>query len=139
VHDEIDGFGQLSYLDGNVYTGTFQKGKVHGFAKFTSPDGEMRDGSWNFGEFKTGHVRIIWKDGRVYDGEFMDGEISGDGIITWHNGTSVKGHFVRGKYPLEASMSKNRGENDFDVKLFGKGLKRSVFLVDVIPEISESL
>mmetsp|Transcript_48468 Transcript_48468/g.75688 ORF Transcript_48468/g.75688 Transcript_48468/m.75688 type:complete len:103 (-) Transcript_48468:62-370(-) len=80
----------------------------------------MRDGSWNFGEFKTGHVRIIWKDGRVYDGEFMDGEISGDGIITWHNGTSVKGHFVRGKYPLEASMSKNRGENDFDVKLFGK-------------------
>ena len=64
ISGDFNGYGTLSWFDGDKYSGSFVNG--------------VRDGNG----------RYEFSDGDVYEGSFVNGQIQGYGTYTWANGNS---------------------------------------------------
>ena len=69
----LNGVGNVEFLNGNSYSGSFKNGFMHGK-----------------GIYK-------WKNGLVYEGEFANNILSGEGKLQWPNGNSYIGSVLDGK------------------------------------------
>lgn len=48
----MNGFGREIFNDKSHYTGFFKDGLRHGQGKFVNIDGNIKNGTWEFGSFK---------------------------------------------------------------------------------------
>lgn len=72
VNHRMNGYGQLTFDNGDVYEGDFQNGVFSGQGKFVAKTG------WSYeGEFKNGQPdgegKLIAKDKKIYEGTFKQG------------------------------------------------------------------
>jgi hypothetical protein len=79
-------------------------GKFDGQGTFTWADngdkyvGQFRDGT------KTGQGTLTWADGSKYVGEFHNGRPNGQGTLTWADGSKYVGGFSDGKFSGQGTM-----------------------------------
>lgn len=102
---EIVGEGMMHFPDGQLYAGTFQKGRPHGYGFFryangskykggvvdglpegegtwTSRDGSRYVGQWRAGK-KEGKGRVDFALGGSYEGGWLDDGFYGAGVLTY--------------------------------------------------------
>lgn len=88
--DQPNGSGKLSKSNGDVYEGTFTKGKFSsgriGFA-----NGESFRGDWI-----SGNGTMKYANGNVYDGQWNDGKPSGMGVMKYQTGDTFDGNWSNG-------------------------------------------
>ena len=65
------GKGKLSFADGTVYEGDFDKGKANGYGTFRWPNGDTYVGEWKDDQ-RTGKGKLTFKDGTVQEGRFIE-------------------------------------------------------------------
>jgi len=87
----------LQFLNGDVYEGEWENGKMNGIGTFTYADGkkfgeEFRDGSpWN------GQGTVKFSNGDVYEGEWKNGKMDGIGTFTYADGCKYTGKWLDGE------------------------------------------
>ena len=98
-----DGFGEITYANGDKFIGDFSDGKMHGNIKWIANSGRIFEGVFEKGKQAEGHGVLIEVGGDVYEGHFRKG-LRKEGVIIHRKvgqATSIKekysnGHF-RGK------------------------------------------
>jgi len=96
-NDKREGYGKMTYNDGDVYEGQWKYDKMNGQGKMTYSEGGMYEGEWEdngkygkgkmiypynrgvyegewAGEDRHGHGKMIYPNGKVYEGEWEDDE-----------------------------------------------------------------
>lgn len=73
-NNRMNGYGKLTYANGDTYQGQFKKGTFDGQGTYQSQKG------WS------------------YTGEFHKGQAHGKGVLTTHSGETYKGEFKQGIY-----------------------------------------
>lgn len=109
------GTGRIAWGNGDVFEGTFVKGKRHGTGLFIWANGQRHEGEW-VDDIPTGQAKVIFPNGNrydgivqaglpqgrgrmeyasgdVYDGEFDNGRPQGKGLYTWKNGQTFEGEW----------------------------------------------
>lgn len=89
----LNGFGIKMWLEGDVYTGTFDKGYKY-LGKKVYLNGDTYDGHWNQ-EVRTGKGKYQWAQGDFYEGEWGCGNLHGEGAYVWNDGRYYNGHWSR--------------------------------------------
>ena len=105
VNGALDGEGKVTFPSGNVYTGTFRKGKKHGKGKMEWIDRcEWYEGEWSEGK-PDGFGKHVWERGEnkaigihsvtnnYYEGHFKGGKRDGVGKFTYANGAWYEGEW----------------------------------------------
>lgn len=92
----MDGYGVMTYGDGDKYKGQWKDGLYHGEGIFTSSDGYIYEGRWE-NDKRNGKGVLTMTDGRKYDGEWKDGMRDGHGVYTFPNGVYYDGEWENGK------------------------------------------
>jgi hypothetical protein len=123
-NDTPTGLGMWKQTDGTVYTGYFYKGIKDGFGVQTWPDGQRYDGEWKWGE-KDGYGTYFYSkndssNATKYSGSFRDDQFSGQGTLSWKDGSVYTGNFkfnYRNGFGLmiwpDGSTYKGQWENGF--------------------------
>jgi len=87
------GKGELTYADGFIYQGIFEKGKRHGYGILTYPDRSRYAGDFE-NEKKHGKGKFISAvNGSIYEGAFVQGKKHGVGKIKYIDGRVYEGVF----------------------------------------------
>ncbi|OQS03980.1 radial spoke head 10 family protein [Thraustotheca clavata] len=90
------GHGTATFINGQVYTGSFVGGRMHGHGVLQWPDGVSYDGDFEYNEI-TGQGRYKWPDESWYEGEVRCGKRHGMGYFQCSNRiTSYDGNWVDG-------------------------------------------
>ena len=102
--DDNHHFGKMTYVDGDVYEGSWSLLGHDGNGKMTYVDGDVYEGEWEDGE-KHGRGTMTYACGQKYQGEFLNGKSHGYGEHTWPNGKWKRGtwendEFISGKVKL---------------------------------------
>lgn len=84
------GRGMMRYLNGSVYTGQWENGKMHGNGRIVWEDGAVYSGQWVHGK-RTGHGSYTWSNGDRYVGEWKENQLFGPGTFYHSDGTTEKG------------------------------------------------
>lgn len=88
--DLPNGSGKLSKSNGDVYEGTFTKGKFSsgriGFA-----NGDSFSGDWN-----SGNAAMKYANGNIYNGLWNDGKPGGMGVMKYQTGDTFDGNWSNG-------------------------------------------
>lgn len=79
---------RLTFSNGTIYEGEFQKGHINGLGIRTFANGER------------------------YEGEFKDGKYEGQGIVYFENGERYEGQFSRGRFFGEGIYYRNEHEDE---------------------------
>lgn len=88
----------LTYDGGNlVYTGYVANHRMNGYGTLTYSNGDTYDGDFVNGVFE-GKGKFTAKLGWTYEGGFHKGKPHGQGILTAKNGKVYKGKFKQGVY-----------------------------------------
>eukprot|EP00760_Papus_ankaliazontas_P003167 PhM_4_TR11468/c0_g1_i1/m.67371 len=93
LHGVPHGEGELRYVNGDVYKGSFRRGRPHGFGSLKrAPKGGVGRGEVYTGNFCAGLPHgdgtLRRPNGNVYKGPFENGRRHGDGVlITKNSGT----------------------------------------------------
>jgi hypothetical protein len=87
-----NGYGVLSWPNGNSYAGSFLKGHKNGYGVFTGGNGDTYQGAFVNGELE-GYGRYIDTYGNRYDGEFHHNFREGYGIMVYQNGERYEGEW----------------------------------------------
>jgi len=99
------GEGELHYVDGSKYNGSFRKDVRDGFGVMVDNQNQTEYyGYWKDNE-KDGFGTMIFKDGTVYEGDWRDGKQGGKGILRLPNGDRIKG-FWDGNNILKGAYEK---------------------------------
>ena len=104
-----NGYGVITYANGNKYEGEWKDGKIHGKGKETRADGSIYDGEWVDGKFH-GIGKRIQSDGVIYEGEFKKGSISGKGKATIPNGDIYDGEFQNASPHGQGTYTSSNGK-----------------------------
>jgi hypothetical protein len=83
------GRGTMKYLNGSVYTGQWENGKMHGNGMIRWEDGAVYSGQWVYGK-RTGHGSYTWATGDRYIGQWKENQLYGPGTFYHSNGTVEK-------------------------------------------------
>jgi hypothetical protein len=84
------GRGRMHYLNGSVYTGQWDNGKMHGNGMIRWEDGAVYKGQWVEGK-RTGYGSYTWSNGDRYVGRWKDNQLFGQGTFYHSNGFVEKG------------------------------------------------
>ncbi len=92
-HGEWEGFS---------YEGRYKDGEFHGYGKYNYPDGGYYEGEYDMGK-QTGKCVIFFGsgsplNGALYKGDIVDGQWTGQGKITYADGTSYEGGYLNGEW-----------------------------------------
>jgi hypothetical protein len=91
-----DGAGEMTYPNGDTFSGTMAAGVMTGEGKYTfSADGSVFEGTYANGARVSG--RAAFSDGSVYNGAWEGSEISGKGVYEYKDGSKFSGSFSKGK------------------------------------------
>mmetsp|Transcript_25000 Transcript_25000/g.43868 ORF Transcript_25000/g.43868 Transcript_25000/m.43868 type:complete len:420 (+) Transcript_25000:559-1818(+) len=77
-----EGFGTLTWANGNIYEGFWENDMMHGHGKFTWGEGSVYSGRFIKGK-KTGYGKELSSDGDSYEGEWHEDAMSGSGTYYW--------------------------------------------------------
>ncbi|KDO35164.1 hypothetical protein SPRG_00010 [Saprolegnia parasitica CBS 223.65] len=96
------GTGTATFINGQVYSGSFWMGHMHGKGRIVWPDGVIYEGDFDYDEL-SGDAKYMWPDDSVYEGgvrcglrhglgRFTQGDISydGDWVDGREHGVGVK-------------------------------------------------
>lgn len=92
VMGEQQGWGKMSWDDGESYEGNWNRGIPHGDGTYTWANGDVYKGQFVNGRFH-GQGTLTWVNGDVYTGSFENDEMHGEGTFTWADGTVYVGPF----------------------------------------------
>ena len=128
--DCVNGNGTMVFSTGHKYTGEFKDGVRHGEGvmrlpggrkivgvwvgneiregTFTTPDGMMYEGQWEFRE-RNGRGTLTFPDGRKYVGGFKSDQRHGQGTMTWPDGRVYTGDFHFGARTGQGTMTYRDG------------------------------
>jgi hypothetical protein len=84
------GRGIMRYLNGSVYTGQWENGKMHGNGTIRWEDGSVYAGQWVHGK-RTGYGSYMWASGDRYVGQWKENQLYGPGTFYHNNGFVEKG------------------------------------------------
>jgi hypothetical protein len=109
-NDDFNGYGEVTWRNGNSYKGSWKDGMMHGKGTFTWKNGKKYTGRYKFGE-KDGKGVMAWPDKRYYEGDWKNGKMHGEGLyIYFHIGRGklrrVKGEWENGERKRWLSSSK---------------------------------
>ncbi|CAL6039463.1 2-isopropylmalate_synthase [Hexamita inflata] len=93
-NNEMHGYGQLCFFNGDECVGQFQNDHIHGYATLTTQHYKYT-GSFISGQ-RTGKGRMEWPDGDVYEGSFLNGVFDGEGTMKWGNKCVHSGLYQNG-------------------------------------------
>lgn len=87
------GSGQLKFMNGDVYVGSFSLDKINGYGKYI-----WANQNYYIGEFVNGlkHGSGFWKENQThdeYEGHYADNKRNGEGEYRWGNGNVYNGTF----------------------------------------------
>lgn len=91
-----DGWGKLSYNNGNTYEGEWRAGAPHGTGIKLYANGDMYSGKWAEGR-RDGQGRYKFLQGHQYTGEYKDDQCHGRGTLTTKHGDRYEGEWVCGR------------------------------------------
>ncbi len=103
----FDGLGRFSYVEGGVYEGEFQAGRMHGHGRF-SQDGTVYEGEFRNNLYH-GQGSLKYADGFSHQGQFKKGQPDGPGARSDADG-QLSGHFSAGSLNGEGSFVTTQGE-----------------------------
>ncbi|OQR91568.1 radial spoke head 10 family protein [Achlya hypogyna] len=89
------GAGTATFINGQVYAGSFWMGHMHGKGRIVWPDGTVYEGDFDYDEL-CGHGKYLWPDGSSYDGGVSHGLRHGRGHFV-QGGVSYDGDWQRGQ------------------------------------------
>ncbi len=92
-----------------TYTGNLQQGKMNGFGTLTWSNGNKYSGDWLDGKIH-GKGTLTWANGNKYEGEWANNTMHGKGTFTLFNGTKYIGDFVYGKMHGNGIMYDKNGK-----------------------------
>jgi len=78
--ERINGYGVIAYRSGDIYEGTWKKGKRHGNGRFLSTKGTVWEGIWTEDEF-TGWGKCVFANGTVRSGHWRNWALEGFGEV----------------------------------------------------------
>ena len=92
--------GDMTYVNGSKYSGSFKNGKRHGYGKYYDSDGSCYEGGFYDDHFH-GKGKFVWADGIYYEGQWRRGAMHGrgeegtsDGLVRysglWDNGKPLR-------------------------------------------------
>lgn len=98
--DKFHGEGSYFYLNGDIYSGTWQRGikQGEGVLMYAADDSQII-GRWEKGTFVAG--KWVLKDGTSWHGTFKRGKPLGAGIFYFPNATMQEGEYVQEGTPEE--------------------------------------
>ncbi|EQC30809.1 hypothetical protein SDRG_11569 [Saprolegnia diclina VS20] len=95
-HGVFHGHGCATFVNGQVYVGSFLGGRMHGHGALTWPDGVTYEGDFEFNEV-SGRGKYVWPDESWYEGDVSRGRRHGHGYFMSSNRvTSYEGAWVHG-------------------------------------------
>jgi len=126
--------GNLTYLNGDIYKGKWNKGMFYGICKFTNSKGNTYEG--NFVNNKMhGFGKLIYANGNIYEGNFVNNKMHGFGKLIYINSVikSIDAYWI----------NKNTFDKEKDVKfeyddnLLKKinNLRTEIQSFDILPNI----
>jgi hypothetical protein len=80
-----DGYGEMTYTNGDKYIGEFKNGYKSGQGIFTYANGDKYTGEFKNNNFD-GHGIITYTNGFIFDGKFVNGKKNGYGTTTLSTG-----------------------------------------------------
>jgi hypothetical protein len=94
VSGKPDGIGEVTFNNGDRFSGEFKNGRINGKGTWTSgTSGNTYTGSWSNGK-RAGEGTYSWSHGtQQYVGEWADDKRQGRGTFTWANGDRFEGEF----------------------------------------------
>uniref|UniRef100_A0A6C0LIN6 Uncharacterized protein n=1 Tax=viral metagenome TaxID=1070528 RepID=A0A6C0LIN6_9ZZZZ len=94
--DKATGLGLMTYANGDDYRGGWSDGKRQGEGKIQYSDGRIYNGLWIQDE-KRGQGTMAYPDGSKYIGQWMDDKRNGPGAIQYKNKDEYHGEWVDDK------------------------------------------
>ncbi|MGN0469548.1 MAG: MORN repeat-containing protein [Acutalibacteraceae bacterium] len=91
-----NGYGIMTYSNGDRYGGQWADGKRHGYGVCTFANGEKYVGEWK-DDKRNSHGVCIFQNGDKYDGEWKDNKANGHGVYTFANGDKYDGEYKDNK------------------------------------------
>ncbi|OQS01697.1 hypothetical protein ACHHYP_00351, partial [Achlya hypogyna] len=128
IYDRLrHGHGTYTFPGGYFkYTGSWERGKMHGHGIFFLGDGSTYEGSFVAGEMDGSGLRR-WPDGSTYTGDFLKGELHGQGCYVSASGKRYDGAWRDNQYCGQGELWNADGSHykgDFEAhKYHGEGLK----------------
>jgi hypothetical protein len=126
-----NGYGAMTYLNGDKYVGNFKDGKQNGYGTYTFSGGDkyvgnfkddyfngygtftFSNGSKYVGNFKNGlhngYGTYTFSGGDKYVGEFKYNNINGYGTYTYSDGSKYVGNFKNGKQNGYGTYTNSKG------------------------------
>lgn len=80
VGGKLNGFGSLTYVQGDRYVGDWRENKREGFGTYTHPNGNKYVGAWKDGK-PHGLGTITFSNRTMFVGIHQDGKRNGEGIL----------------------------------------------------------
>jgi hypothetical protein len=91
-NNPLQGFQDLSVIEGDRYVGNFDQGLRSGEGKYEWQCGDIYEGLWCNDE-RNGFGILKYQSGNIYRGEWLRGQRSGRGEITFCDGSSFHGQW----------------------------------------------
>ena len=111
IHGQKTGIDKFKYTSGSSYEGEQNEaGYLHGFGKFTWPDGSEYYGQWHE-NLMHGFGCITYSDGSYYRGHFVNNSFEGFGVRVWADGQEYQGWWYRNKkhgYGISTDINKQQ-------------------------------
>ena len=107
--DNINGFGQYTWVGTGSYKGNWLDGKKHGYGTMIWNDGSKYEGGWALDDFN-GYGTYYYNNGDVFRGEWKNGKKNGKGVFTWKSGNIYEGNWINGKRTGNGIMAMSNGE-----------------------------
>ncbi|OAF69815.1 MORN repeat-containing protein 1 [Intoshia linei] len=94
---EMHGFGEMVYHDGSIFRGYWNMNKPQGYGIISFRDKSVYEGNILSG-LKHGFGKLVENDGEVFEGHWKNDLRHGHGKTTYKDGTTYSGEYYRGKY-----------------------------------------
>ncbi len=99
----------VRFANGSFYTGGFDKqGQLDGFGKLTWSNGDQYEGQFVAGLFQ-GKGKFISVGVSLYEGEFSQGYMSGKGLLVYGNGVRYEGEFKKNNFEGNGKLTHGDG------------------------------
>jgi hypothetical protein len=96
LDDLMHGNGLLKLPEGDVYTGSFARGRCSGQGQWVYPDRTIYTGAWLDGLYH-GAGWLQYDDDTEFHGHFVKGLANGQGSCRYLNGSIYEGNWVNGQ------------------------------------------
>mmetsp|Transcript_1275 Transcript_1275/g.1638 ORF Transcript_1275/g.1638 Transcript_1275/m.1638 type:complete len:1093 (+) Transcript_1275:69-3347(+) len=105
----FNGYGIMTWSNGDVYQGDWLNGMRHGIGIFKSHEGREYAGEWFKGS-RHGWGCLDHANGDTFEGEFHHGVVEGVGRLTSPNGDVYTGQFMKNKFHGLGKFRKGNGD-----------------------------